>query len=134
MKEILSLANTSGSTVTANGIIPLPVTQRILTCNNRLSSNGSGATIQACCNSVDYNVTAKVTFTAAAAGDVTITIQQNGAPIGGTASMVTVGTAATEYHTVTIPAELRVSGTATIAISTSAEITVETASLIVEAV
>lgn len=50
-----------------------------------------------------YELTVSFIVSAPAAGDVTIQLYQNGEPIPGAIATTTIATAATEFHTITIP-------------------------------
>lgn len=130
-KPLIYLANTTSTSVLANGTIPFPTTVRRKFCS--LSNSGGGVVItnNGVCDDY-YNVDVLVTFTAPATGNVTISILQDGVPIVGANATVTIATADTEVVTVTIPATIKVtlSGSPdTITVISSSAITVSNATI-----
>lgn len=89
--------------VAAGGAIPLTTVARRITPRIQLGSDSANVSVPGY-----YEVTASVTFTAAAAGDVTIAAFQNGEAIPGIVATETVTTPETEVHTVTIHGIVRV--------------------------
>lgn len=128
-KSLIYLANTASTSVVAGGFIPLPVTVRRKGC--RFSSSGSGAVAAAkrCDDYIDVYV--NVTFTAVAAGNVTISLVQDGNPVVGGSQTITVTTEGTQSVAVSFPAVVRVNAcnTSALSIVTSAAITVTNAAL-----
>lgn len=128
-KSVIYLANTASTSVVANGTIPLPTTVRRKNC--RFSSSGSGANIAAVRCDEYYDAYVNVTFTAVAAGNVTISLVQDGTAVVGANQTVTVTTDGTQSVSVSFPAVIRVNACSTSALSivSSAAITVTNATL-----
>lgn len=106
-KSLIYVANTANTSVIAGGTIPLPTVVRRKNC--KLAGSGTGVIItnKNRCDEY-YNVEVNVTFTAVAAGNVTINLLQDGVQVvGGTAS-VTITTAGTQIVTLSIPATVKV--------------------------
>lgn len=91
------------ATVTAGGAIPLTTVARRMTPAIQLGSDSANIGV-----SGYYEVTATVTFTAAEAGDATITAYANGQPIPGITATETIATAETETRTITLHGIVRV--------------------------
>ena len=128
-KSVIYLANTASASVVAGGTIPLPVTVRRKGC--RFSSNGNGASIAAARCDEYYDVYVNVSFTAVAAGNVTISLVQDGAEVIGANQTITVTTEGTQSVAVSFPAVVRVNAcnTSALSITASAAITVTNATL-----
>ena len=101
--SLIMVTTTTANSVLANGIVPLTTIQR-----------GAGQAIRGGSNSVIFNrtgyykINASVTFTAPAAGDVTVKAQKNGIDIPGITASTTITTADTEVRTVNISGIIRV--------------------------
>lgn len=93
----------TAATVLAGGALPLATTARRITPRIELGSDSITTSVPGY-----YEVTATVTFTAAAAGDVTITAFQNGIAIPGLTATETITTPDTEVRTITIHGIVRV--------------------------
>lgn len=89
--------------VLAGGALPLSTVARRITPRIQLGSDSANIGVPGY-----YEITASVTFTAAAAGDVTIAAFQNGEAIPGITATETVETADTEVHTITLHGIVRV--------------------------
>lgn len=90
------MINTNSASVLANGIVPLNVAKR----NNCVIIPGNdGAVLR---KPGYYDVTATVTFTAPAAGNVTLAVQKDGVTVPGITATETITTANTEFRTVTL--------------------------------
>lgn len=89
--------------VPAGGALPLTTVARRITPRIQLGSDSANV-----CVPGYYEVTATVTFTAAEAGDVTISAFQNGEAIPGITATETITTPATEVRTVTLHGIVRV--------------------------
>ena len=85
--------------VLADGAVPLG--QNLVTgyCRQRLYMLGNGVNISDRCIN-GYKISVHATFTAPAAGVVTLAVQQNGTTIPGATASETVTTAATETRTI----------------------------------
>lgn len=100
--SLIYMTNTTPSTVLAGGTLPINVTRRI------------GCAIQNGDNSIIlkkpgyYKVDATITFTAAAADDVTIQLNKNNTVVPGITSTATVTTATTEVNTLSLTGIIRV--------------------------
>ena len=85
--------------VLADGAVPLGQTLVTGYCRQSLYMLGNGVNISdGCING--YKVSVHATFTAPAAGVVTLAVQQNGTTIPGATASETVTTAATETRTI----------------------------------
>lgn len=128
-KSVIYLANTASASVVAGGTIPLPVTVRRKGC--RFSSNGNGASIAAARCDEYYDVYVNISFTAVAAGNVTISLIQDGAEVVGANQTVTVTTEGAQSVTSSFAAVVRVNAcnTSALSITASAAITVTNAAL-----
>ena len=128
-RALINVVNTAAQTLAANDQIDFGSVNRRFGCNLMLT----GRDVQAQ-GSGYYTFLASVTVVPTAAGDITVTLRQNGVPIPGataTASVTTVGNA----QTITVPATVRLIGcpgaepTAAISATLSAAGTVTSASL-----
>lgn len=95
-------ANTASQSVGVNTAVNLGTIQRRFGC-----ALNAGATSISINKSGYYAVTAVITFTAPAVGDVTLSLQQNGAQVPGATVSDTVTTATTEQNTMTLIAIVR---------------------------
>lgn len=102
--SLIDVATTTSTSVLANGVIPFSTIVRRR--GREIGQAGSAVAISDC-GSNFYLVNVTATFTAPVAGDVTLTLQQNGsAVIGGTAS-TTIITATTETRSLSFSAIVR---------------------------
>lgn len=102
--SLIDVATTTSTSVLANGVIPFSTIVRRR--GREIGQAGSAVAISDC-GSNFYLVNVTATFTAPVAGDVTLTLQQNGsAVIGGTAS-TTITTATTETRSLSFSAIVR---------------------------
>lgn len=92
-KSLIDVATTASSAVVANGVLPLATIVRRRGNDINLSGNSVAITD---CGSNYYLVTVTGTFTAPAAGVVTLNLQQNGVNVTGATASTTVTTATTE--------------------------------------
>lgn len=102
-KSLLYMANTTPTTSTAGTTVNLGGIRRKYGC----AINGTGDTINIT-EAGYYDIWFFASFTGSAAGNVILELQQNGVTIDGTKASVSVGTANTQYHSVTIPTKIRV--------------------------
>ena len=128
-KSVIYLANTASTSVVAGGTIPLPTTVRRRGC--RFSSNRNGASIATARCDEYYDVYVNVSFTAVAAGNVTISLVQDGAEVVGANQTVTVTTEGAQSVASSFAAVVRVNAcnTSALSITSSAAITVTNAAL-----
>lgn len=91
------------SEVAAGGALPLTTVARRITPRITLGSDSANVAVPGY-----YEVNATVTFTAAAAGDVTIALFQNGEAIPGITATETITTADTEVRTLALHGIVRV--------------------------
>ena len=103
-KSNIYVATTTSSAVVANGVLPLATIVRRRGCDVNLSGNSVAITD---CGSNYYLVIVNATFTAPAAGTVSLAIQQNGTTVTGGVASTTITTATTEVRTLTIPVIVR---------------------------
>lgn len=102
--SLIDVATTTSTSVLANGVIPFSTIVRRR--GREIGQAGSAVAISDC-GSNFYLVNVTATFTAPVAGDVTLTLQQNGSEvIGGTAS-TTITTATTETRSLSFSAIVR---------------------------
>lgn len=102
-KSNISVANTASTSVLANSIIPLGTIVRRY--GNALNQSGSAITINECGY---YLVTVNATFTAPAAGVVTLTLLNNGNAVPGATSSASITTATTQVESVSFTTIVRV--------------------------
>lgn len=128
-KSVIYLANTASTSIVAGGTIPLPTTVRRRGC--RFSANGSGVSIAAARCDEYYDAYVNVTFTAVAAGNVTISLVQDGNAVVGANQTITVTTEGTQSVASSFAAVVRVNAcnTSALSITSSAAITVTNATL-----
>lgn len=91
------------ASILAGGTLPLTTVARRITPRIQLGSDSANISCPGY-----YEVTATVTFTADAAGDVTIALFQSGVAVPGVTATETVTTADTEVRTVTLHGIVRV--------------------------
>lgn len=99
----LFMTNTTATSVLAGGTIPLTTIQRRKGC--AITSSTPGVQIL---KPGYYLVEGTVTFTAPAAGNVTITLQKGGVNVPGITSSSTITTATTEVRVIPISGVVRV--------------------------
>jgi len=100
--SLIFMINNSASSVLENGIIPISVIARR---RGRIIQEGSNSIVL---NAPGYyKVNLSVTFTAPVAGDVTITLNNNGVPVQGITGSETITTAETEVRTITLSGIVR---------------------------
>lgn len=128
---LIYLITTTAQSVLLNGIIPLETIVRRRNC--ACQKNGNGVLLA---KPGYYKITGSVTFTAPAAGVVTIEAQKNGVEIPGITASTTITTATTENRTLNINGIIRVGcceGEPTITlVNTGVAITISNVSLDVE--
>lgn len=104
-KPSIYVANTAETTVEENGTLPLGnVVRRPCNKNIRLIGNEIQILDQ---YSNYYDIVVSATFTAPAAGDVTVELQQNGVPIVGGTATETITTADTESRSISFSPSIR---------------------------
>lgn len=103
-KSNIYVATTSSSAVVANGTLPLATVVRRRGNDVNLSGNAVAITD---CGSNYYLVSVNATFTAPAAGIVTLNLQQNGVNVTGATASVTVTTPTTEVRSLSFTAIIR---------------------------
>lgn len=100
---LIYLITTTAQSVLANGSIPLETIARRRGCT--CEKNGDGITLT---RPGYYKITGSITFTAPAAGTVTVAARKNGTNIPGITASTTITTATTEVRTVNISGIIRV--------------------------
>lgn len=100
-KSAIYTANTASTVVAVGSAIPLGSIIRRFGCG--VSYNGNAISLN---ERGYYDIDVGVTFTAAEAGNVTITVYQDGVAVPGATATIT--TATTQFESVTIPAIVRV--------------------------
>lgn len=103
-KSLIDVATTASSAVVANGVLPLATIVRRRGNDINLSGNSVAITD---CGSNYYLVTVTGTFTAPAAGTVTLNLQQNGVNVTGATASTTITTATTEVRSVSFSKIIR---------------------------
>lgn len=103
-KSNIYVATTSSSAVVANGTLPLATVVRRRGNDVNLSGNAVAITD---CGSNYYLVSVNATFTAPAAGVVTLNLQQNGVNVTGATASTTVTTPTTEACSLSFTAIVR---------------------------
>ena len=103
-KPSISVANTIETTVATNTIIPLPTILRRR--EQGLNKFGDAVVIDDCRNNY-YLVTVNATVSAPAAGDVTVTLQQNSTNVPGATASETITTAVTENRSLSFTVLVR---------------------------
>lgn len=102
-KSAIYTANTASTAVAVNGVVPLGSVIRRFGC--AVSSSGNAINLN---ERGYYNIDISATFTASAAGNVTLTVFQNGVAIPGATATTTITTDATQVASLSIPAVARV--------------------------
>ena len=95
---------TASSAVVANGTLPISTIVRRRGTGVNLSGNSIAVSD---CGSNYYLVNVNATFTAPAAGTVTLALQQNGTNVSGAVASTTVTTATTEVRSLSFTAVVR---------------------------
>ena len=128
---LIYLITTTSQSVLANGIIPLETIARRRGCTCEQNGNGIILTRPGY-----YKITGSITFTAPAAGVVTVVARKSGTNVPGITASTTITTADTEVRTVNINGIIRVmcgEGEPTITlVNTGVAITTSNVSLDVE--
>lgn len=102
-RELIYTANTAGAAVPIGNTVPLgSIIRRYGNC---ISANGAVINIR---ERGYYDVDISATFTAAAAGNVTLTLLQDGVPVPGATATSTIDTATTQVENIAIAATVRV--------------------------
>ena len=96
------MTNPNSTDILANGIIPININKRV-GCAFRYGNNSALIGKPGY-----YKISASVTFTGSAAGDVSLAVQKNSETIPGITAVETITTADTEYRTVTMQGIIRV--------------------------
>lgn len=105
--SLISVATTASTSVLANGIVPLTTVVR----RRGKEIGQAGSSVAICdCGSNYYLVNVTATFTAPVAGDVILTLQQNGTNVVGATASTTIGTASTEIGSLSYSAIVRTFG------------------------
>lgn len=102
--SLIDVATTTSTSVLANAAIPFNTIVRRR--GRDIGQSGTAVAISDC-GSNFYLVNVTVTFTAPAAGTVTVALQQNGAAVVGGAASTTVSTATTEVRSLSFAAIVR---------------------------
>lgn len=129
--SLIFMTTTTNASVLADGIIPLTTIQRR---RGKLIQNGTNSVLL---NAPGYyKVTGSVTFTAPAAGTISMELQKNNIAVPGATASTTITTATTELRTLNINAIVRVYCNEDVAtltlVNTGLAITVENVALDVE--
>lgn len=112
-KSSIKVVTTASTTVVANGTIPLTTIVRRYGC--ALNQSGNSILLN---EPGYYKISVSGTFTAPAAGVVSMTLQQNGSATTGGIASTTITTATTEVRSLSFTDEVRVTcGTAPSTIS-----------------
>lgn len=102
-QSALFVITPTASDVAAGGAIPLSTVARRITPRITLGSDSANVAVPGY-----YELNATITFTASAAGDVTIAAYQNGVAIPGITATETITTADTEVRTIALHGIVRV--------------------------
>ena len=102
-KSNIYAVNTTSAAVVANGTLPLSTIVRRYGCAANLSGNSVSLS-----ESGYYLVNISATFTAPAAGVVSIALQDDGVAVTGATASTTITTASTEVRTLNLTAIVRV--------------------------
>lgn len=103
-KSLIYATTTTPSSVVASATLPLATTIRRRGCDINLGGNAVTLTDT---GSNYYLVTGSATFTAPAAGVVSLTLQQNGAAVSGATASTIITTATTETRSLSFSAIVR---------------------------
>lgn len=101
--SLIFMTTTTNSSVLANGVIPLTTVQR-----KRCRSVQDGSNSVILNTPGYYKVTASITFTAPAAGTISVKLQKNNVDVPGVTASTTITTATTEVRTLNISGVVRV--------------------------
>lgn len=102
-KSLIKVITTTSSAVVAGGTLPLTTISRRYGC--ALNQSGNSVVIS---EPGYYKVNINTTFTAPAAGVVTLTLNQNGSAVPGATASTTITTATTEVRNLSFSDEVRV--------------------------
>lgn len=103
-KALIDVANTNTASVVTNGTLPLgTITRRRMP----LMDLGGDSIVISDTGSKYYLVTVNATFTAPAAGVVTLHLQQNGSVVPGAVASTTIATATTEARSLSFQKVIR---------------------------
>lgn len=102
-KSNIFAVNTTSAAVVANGTLPISTIVRRYGCATNLSGNSIALS-----EAGYYLVNISATFTAPAAGVVSLTLQDDGVTVVGATASTTITTASTEVRTLNITAIVRV--------------------------
>lgn len=103
-KSLISVATTSDTSVVTNGLLPLGTIVRKRGNEINLSGNAIAITDT---GSNYYLATVSATFNAPVAGDVTLSLLQNGTAVTGATASTTITTADTEVRSLSFSAIVR---------------------------
>ena len=102
-KSAIYTANTASTVVSVGSAVPLGSIIRRFGCG--VSYNGNAISLN---ERGYYDIDVGVTFTAADAGNVTITVYQDGVAVPGATATATITIASTQVESITVPAIVRV--------------------------
>lgn len=102
-KPLIFVTNTASTAVAASAVVPFSVPPVRRYCQNVIDLSGNAVTISDCYANY-YLVTVNATFTAPAAGDVSLELLQNGNAVTGAKASATVTTASTETNSLSFRA------------------------------
>lgn len=103
-KSLIYAANTNSTAVVANGTLPISTVVRRRSSDVNLGGNSIVITDT---GSNYYLVSVTATFTVPVAGDVSLTLQQNGTNVTGATASTSVTTATTEVRSLSFTAIIR---------------------------
>ena len=103
-KSLIYAANTNSTAVVANGTLPISTVVRRRGSDANLGGNSIVITDT---GSNYYLVSVTATFTVPVAGDVSLTLQQNGTNVTGATASTSVTTATTEVRSLSFTAIIR---------------------------
>lgn len=103
-KSLIYVANTNSASVVANGTLPIATVVRRRGSDVNLGGNSIVITDT---GSNYYLVSVTATFTVPVAGDVSLTLQQNGTNVTGATASTSVTTATTEVRSLSFTAIIR---------------------------
>ena len=130
-KDLIFMTTTTNASVLANGVIPLTTIQRRTGC--ALVDGTNSVILRA---SGYYKVNGSITFTAPAAGTMTVALQKNNVNVPGITASTTITTPNTEVRTLNISGIVRVfcseRGSSLTLINSGLAITVQNVSLDIE--
>lgn len=105
-KPLIFVTNTASTAVAASAVVPFSVPPVRRYCQNVIDLSGNAVTISDCYANY-YLVTVNATFTAPAAGDVSLELLQNGNAVTGAKASATVTTASTETNSLSFQSIIR---------------------------